>query len=559
MGELGAGGNGRDTQRKCLISRRQFLGAAAAAGGLTVTGGCMTTGTTKCAAGRKAPFRLLFNNDCTNITSCVSPYHKKGEPFRPEMLEATVDEAVGVDAHLLMPGAGWVPWWPSKVLPIEKQHQWFRDTYGIEPANSVHDYLLEGGDLVKVFVERCRLRGQAPFISYRLNDSHHFEKDEKPEPWVVACLNAFYKDHPEYRIAPSIHDWDLRVHNWAIPEVREYKYAFIEELCENYDLDGFELDFMRHCSFFDVEKTASEERAEIMTAFVAQVRALLDRTAKPGQHRWLSVRVPCWLSTCDRIGVDPKAMAAAGVDMLNLSPYYFTHQDHDLEKVRAMVPGPSIYLELTHGATPGPALGPGYDDFSFVRTTEQQLYTTAHMAYEQGADGISLFNFVYYREHGTPKRGPFNEPPFHVFPHLKDPAWLATQPQWYFLGGTRGPKRDVIQSERDIEPGQSLTYAMKCAPEDGLGDGIVRLMTTGASGGCEWKAKLNGAELTQTESVLKPLDHPYDGGLGHPDQYACFKCPRSLVKKGDNQIEITLVRGEEATICYVDLALPRKS
>ena len=26
---------------------------------------------------------------------------------------ATVDEAVGVDAHMLQPGMGWVPWWKA--------------------------------------------------------------------------------------------------------------------------------------------------------------------------------------------------------------------------------------------------------------------------------------------------------------------------------------------------------------------------------------------------------------------------------------------------------------
>ena len=54
--------------------------------------------------------------------------------------------------------------------------------------------------------------------------------------------------------------------NWAIPEVRGYKFAFIEELCENYDLDGFELDFLRIYSFFQLDKTTGRQRREIITA-----------------------------------------------------------------------------------------------------------------------------------------------------------------------------------------------------------------------------------------------------------------------------------------------------
>ena len=43
---------------------------------------------------KKAPFKLLFSNDTTNIETCVCPYHKKGEAFPPEMLEAFLDKQV---------------------------------------------------------------------------------------------------------------------------------------------------------------------------------------------------------------------------------------------------------------------------------------------------------------------------------------------------------------------------------------------------------------------------------------------------------------------------------
>lgn len=65
----------------------------------------------------KPPFRVLFSNDSTNIQSCTSPDHEKGEPFRPDMLEATVDETAGtgVQVHMLQPATGWVPWWQSNL------------------------------------------------------------------------------------------------------------------------------------------------------------------------------------------------------------------------------------------------------------------------------------------------------------------------------------------------------------------------------------------------------------------------------------------------------------
>ena len=83
----------------------------------------------------KAPYRVLFSNDTTGCSTCKSPYNpdpnwkqdaESGRwvydevGFSKEILEASVDETakVGIDAHLLQPGVGWVPWWKSRVFPF---------------------------------------------------------------------------------------------------------------------------------------------------------------------------------------------------------------------------------------------------------------------------------------------------------------------------------------------------------------------------------------------------------------------------------------------------------
>ena len=98
----------------------------------------------------RAPFHVLFSNDTTNTLTCVSPYHKKGEPFREKTLKATVDETagIGIEVHMLQPAHGWVPWWQSKVYSVEEHHRWWKDHYGVAPDMSVHNYLLKGGDVL---------------------------------------------------------------------------------------------------------------------------------------------------------------------------------------------------------------------------------------------------------------------------------------------------------------------------------------------------------------------------------------------------------------------------
>ena len=507
----------------------------------------------------KAPFKVLFSNDFTNILTCTSPYHNKGKPFGPEMIEGTVDETPGTDVHMLQPCTTWVPWWPSKVYPMAEHHKWWQEFFGIDPrkdawkVHSVHQYILDGGDPFKVFVKRCRKVGQKPFISVRLNDGHHLQfVARKKNLYAIHCICRFYAEHPEYRIGPKLGNWDQHVHNWAIPEARAYKFALIKELCEMYDIDGLELDFMRHPSYFRLNETTREQRVKIITDFVRDVRKVLDANAKPGQRRWLCARVPCFVDRHDRLGIDLPEMVEAGLDMVNLSPTYYTQQVHDVALVREMVPDAAVYLEMAHCTMQGRSVGGYGDTRMFSRTTDHQFYTTAHVAYCRGADGMSLWNFVYTREHGQPGRGPYNEPPFHILKHLGDPGWLARQPQWYVLA-----KAYHTPMPRRFSKGQSHTFTLDMAPtEHQTKDGLLRLMTEQDSSKCRWTVQVNGTELEPTAFVRKPIDHPYDGGLGGPTQYACFKCPRALVKDGPNKIVVALVEGGPVAIQSLDLALP---
>ena len=67
---------------------------------------------------------------------------------------------------------------------------------------------------------------------------------------------------------------------------------------------------------------------------------------------------------------------------------------------------------------------------------------------------------------------------------------------------------------------------------------------------------LRKAGVQSRHIVAKPIDHPYEACLGKPDQYACFACPRSIVKNGNNKIAITLTEGPTVTVNYIDLVLP---
>ncbi len=538
--------------------RREFLRTAA---GLTFA---TASGLRAAESPRgKAPFRLLYSNDTTNITSCTSPWRKKGEAFRKEMIEATVDEVsgAGVDAHLLQPGLGMAPMWPSKVLPLAEHYAWIQERYKQGP-DSFGKFVLGGGDVVKVFIERCRQRGQAAFISFRMNDAHHKEfvdpkPGAKPGSSIGMSVTRFYAEHPEYRIKPgSLRGADL-VQNWAVAEVREQKFALIRELCENYDLDGLELDFLRFYSFFRTEETTREQRCGIITGFVRDVRALLDRTTRNGRRRWLCARVPCYLSALDLLGLDLPALVDAGLDMVNASAHYFTTQQHDLAAIRSKVPGAALYFEMCHSTWNGPKLSDGYDVFPFRRATPEQLHTAAHLAYARGADGMSLFNFAYYREHGGAGRGPFSEPPFAALKDLRDAASLAARPQhWFIAAGWRAPGARPTQVPRDVVHGKPAVFVLDLAPPSGgwKKDGRLRIQGAQSLAGAQWRAMLNGEELSAMDDCSEPFPNPYSSLLGKPDEIRAWLVPARILRDGANRIEITSDAGS-ATLVFLDLSV----
>lgn len=506
----------------------------------------------------KPPIRTIYSNDLTNLLTCISPYHRKGEPFRPEMLDASVDEAAGrVDAHILQPGFGWFPMWQSKVYSPREHYDWIRERYGMEP-DSMGQYLLSGGDFVADFIKRCRHHGQIPFIGLRLNDMHAKDfidsrrLDAHARWWLPLPLSRFYEEHPEYRLGPDLDDRNQRVHNWIHEETREFKFRLIEELCQNYDLDGLELDFMRHPCFFKTEETSSEERREIITTFVSRVRKVLDQSAGKNRHRWLGVRIPCLPQLHDSIGIDVRDLEKAGVELFNLSASYFTIQHTGVAPIREKIQDAAVYLELTHCLARGPAIGKGGDATTNRRVLDEQFFTSAHLAYQQGADGVTLFNFVYYREHGVPGRGPFHEPPFHVINRLNEPEWLARQPQIYYLAQSWKsplPTRAI--------PGRPLEFDLAMAPpgEGWTRDGRLRIQTRFSLDGTEWEARVNGTTLEGTDNTSEPYRNPYPHLLGNPEEWRAWSVPFGILKNGVNQIEIMPLSGEPDDILYLELTV----
>ena len=520
-----------------------------------------------CAASSpKAPFRTLYDNDVTYLLSIRNPHRAAGAPFDEAMLRAAVAEAAdaGADAQIMSAGS-WVPWWRSEKFPIRRQLEWFAAHYGKTPAGAFTDYLKNGGDMMAVFVEECRRRGQAAIGAIRLNDLHHLYDAFNPDinPLRGIYISEFYATHPQYRLGTG-KGVVYQGHNWLIPEARAHKFEQAQELVRLYDLDGLELDFLRAPFFFPCDRagrfSVSEAvRVGIMTDFIRRVRDALDRTSRDGRKRWLVVRIPAEECQWGAVGFDPAKWREAGVDIFNVSNSYNLTQQTDIAKIRRAAPDAAIYSEMTYCAHRW------YVDVPDVRRRQANnlrradrtiLENAMRVAYARGADGASFFNFVYYCISNEPDiAGPYAEPPWDYVRLLGEPQRFRTPPYYFYAPDERFPAW-----EKRIDIGEHFSFSMDTArPPDA--EGILRLQLVSDEeqryreldegdpfDRGRWRVYVNGVPLEPTANRwgVSALPVEFEGGMGSPCQYLAWRVPRGALRDAKNEISLTYECGERA-------------
>jgi hypothetical protein len=108
---------------------------------------------------------------------------------------------------------------------------------------------------------------------------------------------------------------------------------------------------------------------------------MLDRTAKERgvPRRWLCIRVPANAEVRPDQGIMLEELAHSGVDMINLSHSCLTWQDDSVRRAKEELGDDkvAVYSEMTHCTMTGKAAA-GSGTQPFLRTTDDQFYTTAH-------------------------------------------------------------------------------------------------------------------------------------------------------------------------------------
>ncbi len=330
-------------------------------------------------------YKCIFNHELLIIVG------KKDN--NPAYIGSFIDKLknTDVDAVMCCPTMWRTNLYPSEVDPQWKKYTPEQRSPKFPAFDRIMGYIHGGGDPVKETLAACRRNGKAFFISYRMNDQHYVSDLTWP------THNAIWREHPEYWLGdsdiPATKGGDnVRLFNYMLPEVREYYFSILRELCMNYDVDGVELDFQRYPHFFRSGDT--EGGRGVMTAFVRRIKTMMDGIGRErGKSLKLCVRIPETLAKCTSAGLDIAAWDQQRlVEMINISSSYIHTIELHVEEFRAATSHAKIYGEMNYVTYQSP----GKDKNSGRRYTTFEIYRASALnLFHRGVDGLSLFNYDY--------------------------------------------------------------------------------------------------------------------------------------------------------------------
>ena len=398
-------------------TRRQFLadaGTAAVAAALpnALNASPLTSSRRSLPPGKR--LGTIFNSDINNILAACSGRGVTAAEYSRavyailDMKPGVLAQNVGLPEAVLYPSTVATPFdkyheevsllcWPElKNTPTELHRQ----------ADAMRTLRAIGTDPLTLTIAACRERGVPILASYRMNAEDFYHG--------TILLSDFERAHPEWKI-PGANCLDP-----AISEVYAHRMAIFREVAERYDIDGIEFDFRR---WYHMVSDPLKNHT-VLTRMVRETRHMLDEVARKKSRRKLilGARVGPSLDTdpsplvypgsyypvkpvnasCRDLGLDVRTWIAERlVDYL--CPALFldglpgqpkTREFADLAKGTHVGIYPTLWSwsYWAHGITER-VITLDKKDEQALALYKDDLCTAALRMYEDGADGISTFNW----------------------------------------------------------------------------------------------------------------------------------------------------------------------
>ena len=288
--------------------------------------------------------------------------------------------------------------WQSEVLEMlgDVHDRHYESAAAYTHTENIRQMLERGEDPQEQLIKRGRELGLHVYASVRMNDNHFNGAQVSDLPLLHHTeLTELRREHPEWVLGDQTSEWFALSWNFAIPEIREHRFAHIKELCERYDWDGVELDWQRHA--FHLPQDDAYRLRYVLTDLQRAVRQMTNQLAEErGKPFYLAARIAGSLEMCRHIGYDIPTWIDEGlVDILIPAGGAATDASLEVDSFVELCrdKGVAVYPGFDSGL-PGESAGPE-DGTTKNRMRTCAIATRYHRA---GANGIYLFNWHANRD-----------------------------------------------------------------------------------------------------------------------------------------------------------------
>ncbi|MCP4645971.1 MAG: family 10 glycosylhydrolase, partial [bacterium] len=407
--------------------------------------------------------------------------------------------------------------------------------------NVVPRLIEEGTDPLEVVVEHCHANGIEAFWSMRVNDTH-----DAGSSWASPHqFPQFKKDHPEYLMStkdnrPKHGQWTAV--DYTLPEVRDFAFRIVEEVCRNYDVDGIEFDFFRHPVLFKrhaLGEPVTQAELDMMTELFQRVRTMTEDVALEQKRRpiLVAVRVPDSLGVCRHIGLDvDRWLKEDLIDILVVGGYFRLNPwqtSVDLGR-KYGVPVYACLSETrirdTESAEP--------------RRTFEGYRGRAVNAWDSGVDGVYLFNYFH------PESALWNElGSLDTLAPLDKVYTTAARGlgslRGYVADGQRFLNRPILNPNhpRKLNAGETESAVLR------VGEALEEEKAPKTT------LQLRIKELPSPEAVSVSINGTVLDTGAKSNDWLDYAVDPALVKHGANEIAVTLADGAQGAPVWDDLLL----
>jgi len=185
----------------------------------------------------------------------------------------------------------------------------------------------EGKDALEIMIETARAHDLEIFYSNRMNDWH--------DSFSTALLYDIRREHPEWSLSteeegrkyqyPDVRSawsaWDFEQ-----AEIRNLTVEALREVCQTYDIDGIELDFLRGTVYFAPTmklEPVEQKHLDIMNDMMRQIRTMSEEEGlKRGRPILIAARCADDLELSRSIGLDVETWLKEGlIDILQIGSW----------------------------------------------------------------------------------------------------------------------------------------------------------------------------------------------------------------------------------------------